>query len=264
MDDTSRPSTRVLAPLGLVIVLLLLWQWYSTQSGISSTVLPSPMQVAHSGWDDRARLAANTLPTLRAALVGFTLSLVLGFALSVLIDFSRPARFAVEPLLVVSQTLPLVVVAPLLVLWFGFGLLPKVLLVALVTFFPITVSLVQGYATSASLGHDVMRSLGTTRWQEFTGLRLPSAMPLFFAGLRVAVTYAIIAAIFAEYAGSVDGLGIYMQVAKNSFRTDLVLAAVVVASVMTLVLYALTFGIERLATPWRARARDGVRDESQR
>ena len=263
MSESVRPVARFVAPAILVVVLLLAWQCYSTYSGVSSSLLPSPMQIAQSGWDDRVRLAANTLPTLRAAFVGFAVSLVLGFALSILIDFSRPARYAVEPLLVVSQTLPLVVVAPLLVLWFGFGLLPKVLLVALVTFFPITISLVEGYSTSAALGHDVMRSLGTTRWQEFLGLRLPSALPLFFAGLRVAVTYAIIAAVFAEYSGSVDGLGIYMQVAKNSFRTDLVLAAVVVASVLTLVLYVLTFAVERLATPWRARVRDGVVDETR-
>jgi len=240
---------RVGAPALLALALLVLWQWYSS-AGAGAALLPPPLRVLEAGWDDRADLWANTLPTLRAALLGFALALVVGFALSALIDFSLPARRAVMPLLIITQTLPLIVLAPLMVLWFGFGLLPKVLLVALVTFFPITVSLVHGYASGGPESHDVMAGLGSSRWQEFWHLRLPSAMPSLFSGVRIGITYAVVAAVFAEYAGAREGLGIYMQVAKNSFRTDLVLAAVVVTSLLTLALYALTFAVERAVVPW--------------
>jgi len=249
---------RVAAPLLLIVALLVIWQWYATTSGVGPSTLPPPSQVLTSGWNAADQLASNSIVTLREALLGFALALVVGFALSVAIDLSRPTRYSVFPVLIVSQTLPLIIIAPLMVLWFGFGLLPKVLLVALVTFFPITVSLVHGYQTADRTGSDALSSMGATAWQTFVHLRLPSAMPSFFSGIRIAITYAIVAAIFAEYAGATEGLGIAMQVWKNSFRTDLVLAAVAVSAVLTLVLYALTYLVQWAAIPW-ARPQRSVR-----
>lgn len=240
----------VLAPLLLVLVGLIAWQAYSARLGSAAVLLPAPTRVVSAAWESRSELATNALPTLGAALLGFALALAVGFALSVVIDTWRSARLAALPLLVVSQTIPLVVMAPLLVLWFGFGLLPKVLLVALVTIFPITVALVRGYEEGGAIGHDVMESLGATRRQEYVRLRLPASLPSLFTGIRIAITYAVIAAVFAEYAGATRGLGILMQVAKNSFRTDLVLAAVAVTAGLTLALYALTLVVERLCVPW--------------
>jgi ABC-type nitrate/sulfonate/bicarbonate transport system permease component len=154
------------------------------------------------------------------------------------------------PVLIGSQTLPIIVLAPLVVIWFGFGLLPKVLLVALVTFFPLVVGLLEGYATTERDATTLMATMGASWWTEFRLLRFPSALPSFFTGLRISLTYAVVAAIFAEYAGAEKGLGIYMQVAKASFRTDLVLAAVLLTAVLTLVLYGLTFVLQRLVMPW--------------
>ena len=253
MSDEPRLIVRVMAPALLVLAILVVWQWYSTWSGVTAAVLPPPTQVASGAWQARATLASSTLPTLRAALLGFGLAVLVGFAISVLIDFWRPAQYSVTPLLIVSQTLPLVVLAPLMVLWLGFGLVPKVLLVALITFFPITISLVRGYASAGQEGHDVMRAMGSSRWQEFRHLRLPVALPAFFTGIRIAITYAVVAAIFAEYAGATEGLGVVMQVSKNAFRTDLVLAAVAISSVLTLALYGLSFAVERVAIPWHHR-----------
>ena len=187
---------------------------------------------------------------MRATLIGFAVSLLIGFFLSVVLDSSSAVRRSVLPVLVVSQTLPLIAIAPLMILWFGFELLPKVLIVVLVTFFPITVSLVEGYAAADPTAEALLRSMGAGRWRIFRSLRLPGALPYFFSGLRIAITYAVVAAIFAEYAGASEGLGIYMQVAKNSFRTDLVLAAVGVSALLTLLLFALTYLIEYLTIPW--------------
>jgi ABC-type nitrate/sulfonate/bicarbonate transport system permease component len=237
-------------PVLVVLVIVLGWQWYAATSGLGDDVLPPPSRVLSQAWLNRADLLANAIPTLTATLVGFAVSLVIGFLLSVLLDSSSLIRRSVLPVLVVSQTLPLIAIAPLMILWFGFELLPKVLIVVLVTFFPITVSLVEGYASADRNAEALLRSMGAGRLQIFRLLRLPSAMPYFFSGLRIAITYAVVAAIFAEYAGAAEGLGIYMQLAKNSFRTDLVLAAVGVSALLTLLLFALTYLVERLTIPW--------------
>ena len=137
-----------------------------------------------------------------------------------------------------------------MVLWFGFGLMPKIVLVALVTFFPMLVALVEGYdATEKEIGQ-MLRAMGAGRWRVFLSARLPSALPYFFAGLRISITYAVVGAIFAEYAGAAKGLGIYMLNAKNNFRPDLVLAAVAVSAALTLILFGATVLIQRLAMPW--------------
>ena len=214
-------------------------------------MLPRPSRVLSVTWDNRGDLWDNTLPTLRATLLGFALSLAVGLALAVLVDASAALRRALMPVLVSTQTLPIVAIAPLMVLWFGFGLTPKVLLVALVTFFPITVSLRRGLRRPAT----PRPRRCCARWARaapriFRSVRFPSALPFFFAGLRIAITYAVVAAIFAEYAGASEGLGIYMQNAKNSFRTDLVLAAVLVSALLTLALFALTYPGRAIAIPW--------------
>jgi len=135
-------------------------------------------------------------------------------------------------------------------LWFGFGLTPKIMLVALVTFFPMLVALAQGYDATDGDTEALLASMGASRLAIFRLARLPSALPYFFAGLRISITYAVVGAIFAEYAGAAKGLGIYILNAKNNFRPDLVLAAVLVSATLTLVLFGTTVLIERLATPW--------------
>jgi ABC-type nitrate/sulfonate/bicarbonate transport system permease component len=226
---------------------------------LDDRVLPAPSRVATAGWADRDDLARNVLPTMRSVAVGFLVSVSFAFVLSVLLDRSRWARRAIVPLLIGSQTLPIIVLAPLMVLWFGFGLTPKVVLVALVTFFPIVVALVDGYASSDRDATTLLRTMGAGWWTGFRLLRLPSALPRFFTGLRIAITYAVVAAIFAEYAGAFSGLAVYLQGAQSSGRTDLVLAAVVVSSALTLGLYALTIALERLTVPWYHQTRAAVR-----
>jgi len=235
----------------ILAALLLAWQIYASTIGPGADVLPAPSRVLEQGWSDRSDLWANTLPTVWATTIGFCCSLLLAFVISVVIDRFRPAKRSLMPVLVTSQTLPLIVLAPLVVVWFGFGLAPKVVLIVLVTFFPLTVALVEGYASSAADSEALFRTFGASWWQTFSKLRLPSALPFFFTGLRIAITYAVVGAVFAEYAGSEHGLGIYMQNAKNAFRTDLVIAAVFVISGLTLMLFALTYLIERVVMPWQ-------------
>lgn len=233
-----------------VSALVLGWEAYVQLSGISPTALPAPSRVLAQGFENRDALAGHTLATLQATLFGFASSLSAAFMFSILIDFFRPLRRALFPVFIITQTLPLVAIAPLIVLWFGFGLTPKIVLVALVTFFPMLVALAQGYESTDRDLSELLASMGASRWRIFIMARLPSARPYFFAGLRISITYAVVGAIFAEYAGAARGLGIYILNAKNNFRPDLVLAAVFVSSTLTLLLFGATVLIQRASMPW--------------
>jgi ABC-type nitrate/sulfonate/bicarbonate transport system permease component len=249
--------TRILPPVALVAALFAVWQVYAATVGPGADVLPTPSRVVVQGWANRDALLTNTWPTARAALIGLVLSVAVGFLLAVVIDMSGVARRAVLPVLVMSQTLPLVAIAPLVIIWFGFGQTPKILLIVFVNFFSVTISFVEGFRSADQDAVALLRSMGAGRWRVFRTVRLPSALPYFFAGLRIAITYSVVSAIFAEYAGAESGLGVYMQSAKNSFRTDLELAAVGVTALITLVLFALSYVVERIALPWVPLVRAG-------
>ena len=236
--------------LVLVVGLLVVWQVGVVVSGVAPQVLPSPLRVAEQGWAFRAQLWANTVPTLQATAVGFAVSLAVAWVIAVAVDFSPWLRRALTPLLVASQTLPIIAIAPLLIIWFGFGLAPKVVVIALVTFFPVAVGLVEGFASAPRQATDLLRSMGASRLAQFRYVRLPAALPRFFTSLRIGITYAVTGAVFAEYVGATAGLGIFMSVQKNAFRTDLVLAAVLVTALLSVALFAATHLVQRLVAPW--------------
>ena len=241
----------------LVAGLLVAWEAYVRLAGVEPVVLPSPTRIVSALWEYRDDAARHALPTLLETVVGFALAVVLAIVAAVLMDRTPAIRSAVEPLLVTSQTIPIVALAPLFLLWFGFGLLPKVLIVVLVTFFPIVVSLLDGFRAASVDATDLLRSYGATDWQAFRKLRWPIALPALFTGLRISVVYAVIGAVFGEYVGAREGLGIWMQLSQNAFRTDLVFAAIVVTSAVSLVLYWIVGLIRRAVIPWAP----GVRPE---
>ncbi len=246
----SRFAGVVLPPLLAALILLAAWQAVSSAGLVPADMLPAPSRIVSAGVAEHEALLRNTLPTLLATLAGFALSVSVAFATAALLDFSEPLRRALLPLLIMSQTLPLIALAPLVVLWFGFGLLPKILLVAFVTFFPMVVGLLRGFASADPEAEHLLRSMGASRAGVFRMIRLPASIPSFFSALRISITYAVVGAIFAEYAGAVAGLGVYMQSAKNVFRTDLVLSAVFASTVLTLALYGFVVLIERVCAPW--------------
>jgi ABC-type nitrate/sulfonate/bicarbonate transport system permease component len=232
-------------PLALVAILLGAWELYARTSGVSPFVLPAPTQVLGALWDFRAEAVRHAVPTIVETVVGFSLSIAGATAVAVVW-----ARRAVEPLLVGSQTIPIVAIAPLIVVWFGFGLLPKVLVVVLVTFFPITIALLDGFASTSAEATELMRSFGASAGEAFRKVRWPSGLPAFFTGLRISATYAVVAAVIGEYVGATDGLGIWMQLSQRSFRTDLVFAAILLTAVLSVGLYGLVVIAERATIPW--------------
>ena len=243
-------------PIALLLALLAVWEVYVRVADLDPVTLPSPSRILGALWDFRATAAGHLVPTLVETLAGIAVSVALAIVAAVALDRWTPVRRAVEPLLVASQTIPIVAIAPLFVIWFGFGLLPKVSIVVLVTFFPVTIVLLDGFGRVEQEATDLLRSIGATPGQMFRKLRWPAALPYLFTGLRIAVVYAVIGAIFGEYVGATQGLGIWMQLSQNSFRTDLVFGAILLTSIVSLALYALVGLAERLVVPWARSARD--------
>jgi ABC-type nitrate/sulfonate/bicarbonate transport system permease component len=246
---------RLGPPLVLVVAVLAGWEVYCRLTGLSPVLLPAPSRVLEQLWAFRSDALRHTIPTVVEAVVGLGLSVVFAAGAASVMDRSEPVRRAVAPLLVGSQTIPVVAVAPLLVIWFGFGLEPKVFVVILVTFFPMTIALLDGFASVEADATDLFRSLGAGRGEQFRLLRWPTALPRFFTGLRVAATYAVIGAVFGEYVGAREGLGIWMQLSQNAFRTDLVFGAILLTAVVSVGLFFLVSVAERLVIPWYAAAR---------
>ncbi|MGC8628109.1 MAG: ABC transporter permease [Acidimicrobiales bacterium] len=250
LSRSRRAGSVVVPPLVVAAVALGLWQLVASAAHVRPQILPTPWLVVSQGWDWRSAIWANTVPTLEETFLGFGVSLVCAFVLAVVMQLWGPCRRALYPFLIVSQTLPLVAIAPIIDLWLGFGLLPKLVVVAIVTFFPVTVGLTEGFDAAEGDAKNLLRSMGANRWGLFWRLELPGALPYFFAGLRIAITYAVVGAIFAEYVGASSGLGIFMSEQANQFRTDLVYAAVGVTAIVSIGLFAVTYVVQRLVIPW--------------
>jgi ABC-type nitrate/sulfonate/bicarbonate transport system permease component len=252
-----------LPAIALVGLILVAWEAYVRISGVAPVVLPAPSRIATALWDFRGDAGRHALPTIIETVVGFLLAVVLAVTAAVAMDRVPFTRRALEPILVTSQTIPVVAIAPLFLLWFGFGLLPKILIVMVVTFFPIVVALLDGFGSTSRDASDLLRSYGATDGQAFRKLRWPTALPAFFTGLRIAVVYAVIGAVFGEYVGAREGLGIWMLLSQNAFRTDLVFAAILVTSAVSLVLYWVVGLVRRATIPWAPGVRREVDLEEQ-
>jgi ABC-type nitrate/sulfonate/bicarbonate transport system permease component len=226
------------------------WQLYTVAGSVDTFILPAPSDVIASLWDDRALLWSNFTVTAREMGVGLAVSLALGVALAVALHESRTTRRAVYPLLIASQTIPVVLVAPLLVTWFGYGITPKVAIVALVCFFPIVVPTLSALGAVDPGQRKLMTTLGASRWQLLRHVEAPSALPALFVGARLSVAVGAIAAVLAETAGSESGLGHLMLQSIPQLETARAFAAVAVLSLFSLALYlGLTLAQRRLL-PW--------------
>jgi putative hydroxymethylpyrimidine transport system permease protein len=252
-------ARRYLAPAVVILVLLGAWElaarwdWISNALNIEDFLVPAPSDIARSLWEDRSLLTSNAWVTLREVLLGFLIAAVAGVGFALLIHLSDTARRAVYPLLVASQTIPIVILAPILVVWFGFGLTPKLVIVALICFFPITVNMLDGLRSVDPDLTKMMRSLGAGRLQRLWRAEIPTALPYAFSGARVAITVSVIGAVFAEYVGSSEGLGHLINQAQAQLLTARSFAAVVVLSAMAIALFALITLLERRVIRWDSR-----------
>jgi ABC-type nitrate/sulfonate/bicarbonate transport system permease component len=245
-----RGLRTVTPPLLFAVLVLVLWEAFVYVTAVSALLLPAPSDIGASLVANAGLLAGNALVTLGEILVGFALGAVAGIALGIVVSYSRVFERSAYPWLVASQMVPIVAVAPILVVWFGFTLVPKVLVVALVCFFPVVVNTVDGLRSVDPRMIDLMRTLGASRVKVMRTVRIPSSMPFIFSGLRIAMALAVVGAVFGEWVGSDSGLGYLMLAFNNRLATADLFAAVIVLSAMGIALFFLVGGIERLVIPW--------------
>ena len=234
----------------LLLALLGAWEAFVDLGGADPLILPAPHAIATSLYDDRSLLWSNFVVTAEEVLLGIVLAAAAGFVCAVAIHFSLTLRRALYPLLVASQTIPIPLLAPVLVLWLGFSILPKLVVIALVSFFPIVVTTLAGLAGVEQGLLKLMRTFDASRLRTFRHVELPSALPGVLTGAKIAVVVAVIGAVFAELAGASSGLGYLFQQSVAQILTARAYAAVVILSLFAIALFALLTAAERLALPW--------------
>jgi ABC-type nitrate/sulfonate/bicarbonate transport system permease component len=250
----TRPGDAAPA-LVLAGALLLAWQVGTSAWTVPKWLLPSPLDVAGALVGGAGLLAGHALRTLEEALAGLALAFAVGVGTAVLMDRSGFARRAFYPILVTSQTIPVVAIAPLLVIWFGYDITPKILVVALVCFFPIVVATFDGLGAVDPEAVRLVRSMGATGWQLFWRVRWPGALPGVFSGLRIGVTYGVVGAIVGEFVGASRGLGYYLQSSADQLLTERVFAGIVVSAALSVALFSIVALLERLVVPWHSAER---------
>jgi len=238
------------APLAVLGLLIGAWELLAKLGHIENYLLPAPSEVATALWRDRDLLSSDTWVTAREVLLGFALALAIGVAIAIVLHLSPVLRRAVYPLVVASQAIPVVVIAPILVIWFGYGITPKLIVIALICFFPVVVNTLDGLEGVDGDQAKMMRTLGASRLDLLRRLEVPSALPFLFSGAKIAVAVAVIGAVFGELVGSDAGLGHAIQVGTAQLETARVFAAVLILSVMAIALFGLVALIERRAVPW--------------
>jgi ABC-type nitrate/sulfonate/bicarbonate transport system permease component len=268
--DPRRPrrtiagAGRLAAPALLIAAILALWQAATLLWRMPLYILPSPLQIVSAAIEARTLLGQHAWQTAQETLWGFGLALAVGLGLGFAIDASATLRSAVYPLLVISQTIPTVAIAPLLVIWLGYGIWPKIIVVGLVCFFPIVVNTADGLRVADPELIALLRTMGASGRDILTKVRLPGALPMIFAGVKIAITYSVVGAILGEWVGASQGLGVFMIRASNSFRTDWVFASIGVTALLSLALFGLVALIERLSLRWYYAAREERWDELQK
>lgn len=251
------PMRRWLLPTLVIAALIGCWQVAATTGAIADALsledflVPSPAEIAESLWQNRSLLAENAWVTLKEVLLGFGCALVAGLAFAVVLHLFETMRRAFYPLIVASQTIPIIAVAPILVVWFGYGIGPKLAVIALICFFPITVNALDGLRSVDPDATKMMRTLDASRWQTFRRVEAPTALPYAFSGAKISIAVAFIAAVFGEWVGSSSGLGHLMLYDNAQFETARLFASVLVLSAMAIALFGLLALAERRLVTWR-------------
>lgn len=261
---TSRALNPVW-PLLTLIAIVVIWQFVTSLDTSKARIIPTPDEVLNALIRNHETLLTQHIPTtLEETLIGLALSLGLGVALAALLDWSAIVRRALYPLLIVSQTIPIVALAPVLILIFGFGIEPKVTVVVLFCIFPITIATLDGLTTTDPDAVLLLHSMGASRWEIWRKARLPSALPGLFSGLRIAATYSVTGAIFGEYVSSNYGLGQYMRLAYAAAHVDQAFVAILITALLSIGLAGIVALLERVIVAWHfARQREAQWDRTQ-
>ncbi|MFB9329639.1 ABC transporter permease [Paenibacillus aurantiacus] len=249
----SRGLRKLGPPVACLLGFLVLWQAAVALFAIEEWILPSPLAVFHEMGAEWPRLMGHAAATIRLTLIGFAAGTAAGLALAALLHLIPGARAGLYPLLVLTQNVPVIVLGDLLVIWFGFGVLPKLILLLLVCFFPVSVSMLTGLQQADPKLMHYMRMIGASKQQIFWKLELPGALGHLFAGLKIAASYSVIGAIYAEALGSNEGLGYYIRLSSRGWETSRVFGGILLIVLFSLLLFGAIALIERYAVRWKVR-----------
>lgn len=238
-------------PLAVVILFVLLWEAIVRTGWIAPYLLPSPAAVLEGFVNDWRLVWDHTLSTLRIAVIGYAAGCAVGLIVAFALHLIPILRTAFAPLIILSQNIPIVVLAPLLVVWFGFGLAPKIILLTMVCFFPVAIATLGGLSRADRNMVGYMRMAGASRWQMFAKLELPWSLPAMFSGLKVASAYSILGAVVGEWSGAQKGLGIYLNLMQAGYRVDRMFVAIAVIALLSLAMFAAVALLERVLIRWQ-------------
>lgn len=250
MKRKLQSTTNKFWPALAISIILIVWQAASSTGLVPKFMLPSPADVVKAFAADFPLLLDNAWVTLAEAFTGLFMGILIGFLMAVAMDRYNRVYQACYPLIVLTQTVPTIAIAPLLVLWFGYEMMPKVILIIIVTFFPITVSLLDGFRAADKDTISLLRSMGASKMQIFWFVKFPGSLNQFFASLRISVSYAVVGAVISEWLGGFQGLGVYMIRVKKAFSFDKMFAVIFLISAISLILMWAVNLLQRKCMPW--------------
>ena len=250
MKRKLQNTTNKLWSAAAIVGILILWQLISSLGIVDSFMLPSPIQVVRAFVSEFPSLMEHSVITLSEAFLGLGLGVLLGFIMAIFMDQFDALYKAFYPLIVLTQTIPTVAIAPLLVLWFGYEMTPKVILIVITTFFPITVGLLNGFKSVDQDSVNLLRAMGAGRLQIFRYIKLPGALSQFFSGLRISASYAVVGAVISEWLGGFGGLGVYMTRVKKAFSFDKMFAVIFLIWIISLLLMKGVDLLQKKCMPW--------------
>ena len=249
MREKSENITDKLPAAAALILIVLIWQFLSMTGIVPAYMLPSPVAVVKAFIEDFSNIMFHAFTTLREAAYGLLIGIVLAFCMAAAMDRFELLHRALYPIMIITQTIPTIALAPVLVLWMGFGMAPKITLVVITTFFPIAVSLLDGFKGADPDAIDLLRAMGANRKQIFYHVKIPSALPHFFSGLKVSASYAVVGAVISEWLGGFEGLGVYMTRSRKAYAFDRMFAVILLIVVISLLLMRLVSVLGNLAMP---------------
>lgn len=250
MKRKSQSITSKIPPIIAMATILLIWFGLCEGGIVPSYMLPSPVSVVKALFGDIVMILTHARFTLQEAFYGLCIGIILAFCMATLMDHFKVIDQALYPIMIVTQTIPTIAIAPILVLWMGFGMAPKITLVVITTFFPITIGLLDGYKSVDKDAIDLMRAMGASKMQIFTHVKFPSALPQFFSGLKISASYAVVGAVVSEWLGGFNGLGVYMTRVKKAYAFDKMFAVIIFIVIISLALLLIVKIISRVAMPW--------------
>lgn len=240
----------MLPPLAALLLIFLLWYGVCAFGNVPKYMLPSPGDVLAAFQKDWQLMLMHARVTLAETFIGLFFGILTGFLMAVIMDRIALVRKMLYPLIVISQTIPTIAIAPLLVIWLGYQMLPKIILIVLVVFFPIAISLLEGFSSVDADTVNLMRTMGASDIQIFRYVKLPNSLGQFFSSLKISVSYAVVSAVVSEWIGGTEGLGCYMTRVRKSFSSDKMFAVIILISVLSLLLIWLTHVIQHACMPW--------------